>query len=102
MTEREAISRRRFVKLAASLPAGLLIAGPLTAQTGQEPFASAIALWHMGEPISGQAGLRVEGEVRLGVPLRGEERTASIRRGGDATVAEFRDGYLVLGEGRSL
>jgi hypothetical protein len=45
-----------------------------------------------------ERGLTVHGNVNLGVKLKGPEREASLRRGGDGRVAEFGGGYLVAGE----
>jgi hypothetical protein len=39
------------------------------------------------------------GDVKLGVALQGEERGASLRRGGDGRAARFDGGYLVAGQG---
>jgi len=61
----------------------------------------AVAVWHMGI-AAGEPGERTQltahGNVRLGVPLEGPAREASLRRGGDGQVAEFDGGFLVAGE----
>lgn len=98
MEIRAKISRRHFVRTAASLPAGLLVGMAGAASHRKNPFEDAIAVWHMGDApgrTSARAGVEIHGEVKLGVPLRGAEREASLRRGGDGKVAEFRGGYLV-------
>jgi hypothetical protein len=100
------ISRRHFVRVAASVPAGLLVGMPALAGSSQNAFADAIAVWHMGEAderAAAQAGIQIHGNVKLGVPLHGVEREASLRRGGDGKVAEFHGGYLLAGkEGPTL
>jgi hypothetical protein len=71
---------------------------PGAADSRKNPFADAVALWHMGEAsdrAAAKAGIRIYGNAKLGVPLRGAEREASLRRGGDGKVAEFRGGYLI-------
>jgi hypothetical protein len=56
-----------------------------------------------GDRAPAKDGIWIHGEVKLGVPLRGAEREASLRRGGDGKVAEFHGGYLLAGqEGASL
>jgi len=66
------------------------------------PFEDAVAVWHM-EDLNDTAGknshLTPRGDVRVGIELKGEEREASIKRGGDGYVAEFREGYLSAGQG---
>ena len=95
------ISRRHFVRVAASLPAGLLAAMPKATETWKSPFTDAIALWHMGETSEravARAGIHIHGDVKLGVPLRGADLKASLERGGDGKVAEFQGGYLLAGQ----
>lgn len=58
--------------------------------TNHNPFADAIAVWHMAEA----GNLKVNGNVRLGIELTGDELAASLKRGGDGTIAEFSGGYL--------
>lgn len=58
------------------------------------PFSDALAVWHMDQASGGRGTLCVEGNVRLGEELRGAEREASLRRGGDARIARFAGGYL--------
>jgi len=102
MENKTDMSRRCFVQVAATAPA--LLAGVPTeaAGAGETPFGDAIALWHMGDSRTAQADIWIQGDVRLGVSLSGEERTASLHRGGDAKVAEFRGGHLTMGQGRTL
>jgi hypothetical protein len=74
---------------------------PAAAENRKSPFADAIALWHMGDTGdrgSAGAGIRIHGDVKLGVPLRSVERDASLIRFGDGKVAEFQGGYLLAGQ----
>lgn len=59
------------------------------------PFDDAVAKWHFG--AAAQPGLTVHGNVKMGVELAGEDRTASLDRGGDGKVAQFDGGYLEIG-----
>jgi len=68
---------------------------------GRSPFEDAAAVWHMADQDGARgerARLTVQGNVNLGVNLKGPEREASLRRGGDGRVAEFGGGYLLAGE----
>ncbi len=61
------------------------------------PFSDAIAVWHMADTnVSSHRGgaLAANGKVRLGIELTGEELKASLLRGGNGKVAEFKGGYL--------
>ncbi|KKM20963.1 hypothetical protein LCGC14_1640210 [marine sediment metagenome] len=66
------------------------------------PFSDAVAVWHMGD-LKDSAGknsrLSSNSDVRIGVPLHGDDREASLARGGDGHVAEIGDGYLSAGQG---
>jgi sucrose-6-phosphate hydrolase SacC (GH32 family) len=66
-------------------------------------FSSAVAVWHMAD-ASDSAGedstLTPRGDVRLGAALKGADREASLKRGGDGKVAELRGGWLDAGQGR--
>lgn len=79
----------------------LTVAQSATSKTmGQSPFGNAKAVWHMADRNSESSKhppLTVYGNVRLGVSLKGSEREASICRGGDGQVAEFKGGYLIAG-----
>ena len=93
MEARGKISRRHFVQVAASLPAGLLVGMAGAANHRKDPFADAIALWHMGEAddrAGGEGGPQIHGNVKIRAELSGAEYEASLRRGGDGKVAEFR------------
>ena len=66
----------------------------------KSPFADAVAVWHMtdsNDTAGKNSNLTPHGDVKLGVELKGAEREASIKRGGDGYVAEFHGGYLVAG-----
>ncbi|MFZ2643658.1 MAG: LamG-like jellyroll fold domain-containing protein, partial [Verrucomicrobiia bacterium] len=64
-------------------------------------FADAVAAWHFGDLNSadGKSALKVHGDVKLGVELKGVERAASLARGGDGRAAEFAGGWLDAGQG---
>ena len=96
------ISRRKFVQAAAGLPAACVAGMMSFADNRVSPFADAVAAWHMsdkGDQTAAGARIEIHGEVKLGVPLQGAELDASLSRGGDGKVAEFRGGYLSLGQG---
>ncbi len=61
------------------------------------PLAAADAVWEMG-PQAGKT-LVVQGDVETGIKLTGDEREASLARGGDGIVAEFRGGSLAADDG---
>jgi beta-fructofuranosidase len=68
---------------------------------GPSPLKDAVAVWNMADADGRPAErtiLTVHGNVRLGVNLKGSEREASLRRGGDGRVAQFGGGYLIAGE----
>ena len=61
------------------------------------PFRDAVAFWQMKDlKGSGKTAseLQPEGKVEVGVRLKGEDRDASLARGGDGYVAGFRGGHL--------
>lgn len=63
---------------------------------------SAVAFWHLGDTrdsAGANSALTPRGTVRLGVELKGAEREASLKRGGDGMVAELRGGWLDAGQG---
>lgn len=78
--------------------AALLVLLPWSATVrAGNPLDDATVVWHMNreEGHSGQPqGLSAHGQVTLGCELQGEEREASLRRGGDGRVAQFDGGYL--------
>jgi hypothetical protein len=62
----------------------------------------AVAVWSMadGNDAAGKnSALAPEGRVELGIALEGEERAASLRRGGDGRIARFDGGSLAGGAG---
>lgn len=62
-------------------------------------FRDAVAAWHFAG-AGDAAGLRpltARGDVRLGVELEGEEREASLARGGDGRAARFDGGHFEIG-----
>lgn len=77
----------------------------LTESAAQEPFRDAAYLWHMSDTsnAAGNEGeLRPQGNISLGTPLEGDERDASIARGGDGKVARLENGYLALANDEHL
>ena len=61
------------------------------------PFRDAAAVWNMKDlKSSGKTAgvLLPEGDVEVGVELKGTQRQASLARGGDGHVARFRGGYF--------
>ena len=58
-------------------------------------FTDAVAVWHLGD--AKDSALTVHGDVTLGVELTGDERAASLARGGDGKVVQFNGGYLEIG-----
>ena len=72
------------------------------AKTGTSPFDDAVAVWHMAD-LSDSSGnnsvLTTQGDVRVGVELKGNDLEASLNRGGNGRAAEFRGGYLSAEQG---
>ena len=69
---------------------------------GKSPFKDAVAVWHMAnldDSAGNNSALVVHGDVEIGVELKGAEREASIKRGGDGQAASFNGGYLSAGQG---
>ncbi len=80
----------------------LLFQGAACAALSPTPFTDAVAAWHMGDTTDAagkNSALKGVGDVSLGVALTGDEHAASLKRGGDGKVAEFRGGYLDAGQG---
>ena len=66
------------------------------------PFDDAVAVWHMAncnDAVGQNSNLKPEGKVQVGIELKGDEYTASLKRGGDGHVACFQNGYLSAGQG---
>ncbi len=82
------------------LVAGLALAAP-AAVDPREVFKDAVAAWHLGDLASadGRSPLAAKGGVKAGVELPGEDRAASLARGGDGKVAEIDGGFLDAGQG---
>ena len=80
------------------------LSAPEAIAVDKAPMADALAVWHLTDTgdSAGKHALRVEGEVRLGVPLAAGERRASLARGGDGLAAEFQGGYLALANDAGL
>lgn len=85
-----------------AIAAGVLACSLSALGAEPSPFADALAVWHMGgrEDSAGKnSSLTVHGAVELGVELQGDDRAASLQRGGDGRVARFEDGWLTAGQG---
>lgn len=69
------------------------------ANAGENVFQDAVAVWNFSETENGTQTypLSIHGAVTLGKALGGEERAASLARGGDGKVAVFDGGYLEIG-----
>lgn len=82
------------------LVAGLALAAP-AAVDPREVFKDAVAAWHFGDLASADGGspLAAKGGARAGLDLTGEERAASLARGGDGRVAEIDGGFFDAGQG---
>jgi hypothetical protein len=73
--------------LASLSPAFCLAAPPA-------PWADALVAWRFAD---GAPALKAVGAVTVGLPLAGEERAASLARGGDGAAARFDGGWLDAG-----
>ena len=75
------ISRRHFMRVAASLPVGLMIGMPGAARSQKSPFADAIALWHMGDAgdRAAQQGLASGFTATSSWAFRSEAPSAKLR-----------------------
>ncbi|MHB0959121.1 MAG: LamG-like jellyroll fold domain-containing protein [Pirellulaceae bacterium] len=90
----------RFTSASLRIVTLLVAAAPGALSGADGPWADAAVVWHMdgAHRASGPSSdLVSHGQVRLGVELQGEEREASLCRGGDGRVAVFEEGYLVAG-----
>ncbi|MDQ1257999.1 MAG: beta-fructofuranosidase, partial [Candidatus Hydrogenedentes bacterium] len=66
------------------------------------PFDDAVAVWHMADETDSAGAnspLTIQGVAKAGVALTGNEREASLRRGGDGYTASIEGGYLSAGQG---
>lgn len=84
------------------LCAFLAMAAGMAARGADEPgsaFRDAVAVWHFAgaEDVAGTRPLAARGDVRLGVELEGEDRAASLARGGDGRAARFEGGHFEIG-----
>lgn len=73
-----------------------------TCATTAAPFGDAVAVWHfadLADACAPHGTLEPTGAVEAGVALTGEERDASLARGGDGLAARFEGGYLSAGQG---
>ncbi len=75
---------------------------PSLSEGKESPFHDAVAVWHLADwndSAGKNSALLPHGNVQGGVELSGDDREASIRRGGDGRVAVFQGGYLSAGQG---
>ncbi len=90
-------------RAAAFLALLVVVVAPASrAAESPTPFDDAAALWHMSSLKNAAPGgddLAVRGNVGIGVELTGDERHASVLRGGDGRAARFDGGYLDAGGG---
>jgi sucrose-6-phosphate hydrolase SacC (GH32 family) len=70
------------------------LAATATAFAASAPLNDAVAVWNFGDPKD--SSLIARGDVKLGVALAGDERAASLARGGDGRVAQFNGGWLEI------
>ncbi len=76
------------------IPLALVVAVSGMALADETPFKDAVAVWQ----LDGQdKTLTAQGDVKLGIQLTGEERAASLARGGDGKIAQFNGGHLEIG-----
>jgi len=82
--------------LAAALTAGV------SSARAAGVFDGAVAAWHFSDPNDSagkNSALAAHGDVRWRVALTGQQRRASVQRGGDGRVAELRGGCALAGQG---
>ena len=88
------IPRMHYAGAVAVLLVSLVVCGRLAAVSA---FDDAVAVWHLAD-VNDSAGknsaLTPHGKVKLGESLRGEDRRASLARGGDGRIAVLAGGYL--------
>ncbi|MCX6898844.1 MAG: GH32 C-terminal domain-containing protein [Verrucomicrobia bacterium] len=79
----------------------LILPSAVAATDARKVFVDAVAVWHFGDANSAdsKSALKVHGDVKLGVELKGAERDASLARGGDGKAAEFAGGWLDASQG---
>jgi len=73
----------------------LILASGCRPEKLSSPFSDAVKVWH----FANKAGLKSEGAVKTGVRLKGEDKAASLKIGGDGFAAEFNGGFLVADSG---
>jgi len=82
-----------------ALAQGAVAAG---ASRAGSPFDDAVAAWHfrdLNDSTGANRALKPLGAAKVGVPLQGDEREASLARGGDGFVAELSPGSFDAGQG---
>lgn len=65
----------------------------------ESPLADAAAVWHFGDTGTPPQlrPLTLRGDVQIGVALQGDDRAASLARGGDGQAVLFNGGHLEIG-----
>ncbi len=83
----------------AHITAFLSILAALAANAADAVFEDAVVVWHFdGANNSLQRfPVTIHGAVQVGVPLEGDDRAASLARGGDGKAARFDGGYIEIG-----
>jgi hypothetical protein len=71
-----------------------ILAATAVANAADGPFKDAAAVWRFDDRKD--STLTARGDVKLGVELAGDERAASLARGGDGKVAQFHGGHLEI------
>jgi len=97
------LTRRALLRLAGwCASVALPSAGAGEDSRKRSVFANAVAVWHMAD-VQDSCGPNSElvptGDVKLAVRLLGDERQASLMRGGDGFAAQFSDGLFDAGDG---
>ncbi len=96
------VTRRAVLRYAAWCVSAIKAVSQEGAKSSGSPFEDAIAFWHLADATdarSSNSRLALHGGVRLGVPLTGEDKTASLKRGDDGIVGSFDGGWLDAGQG---
>jgi hypothetical protein len=97
---RQHAGRFRIEMLAVCLAICFGFAHQISAQT-KTPLHHADYLWQLSDTSNAsqtRCDLVIEGDVKLGIALNGEARSASLARGGDGFAARFDGGFLSLAD----
>ena len=88
------------VTTAATLLVAVTFSGPVAAQDSSA-FKDATAYWSMSD-AGAQHALQPHGNVTFGVELEGDERAASLARGGDGYAVRLQGGYVTTSSQRPI